>query len=301
MAKISSSLFFIFCFSFFILPKATAGFFSDSAGVNGDKFLVIPLNARIVSMGESGVAVSGTDFCEYNPASICGQEPVFQFSHLNYFEGLTLSQFRFFFRFETLDYSGNKAMVHFVGFSVKNFSASDEERDGITGAVGGSFGVKNQSFEGIYATRLNKVYFGIGIKSVTEKISNFSSDGFLVDSGVVVPLGKIVNLGCSMRNLGKSFDSGKSPLALRVGLSAIFSSFLAVADLEKISSEKTSLSTGLEYRFDLFSFRVGCGYRDFLLPAAGFGIVFKNIIFDYAYSYHKYLGENHYFTVSLGF
>jgi len=278
-----------------------AGFFTNSTGVNGGQFLKIPMNAKFVALGENGIAFSGIDFAECNPASIGGQKPVFQFSHLNYFGGLSIDRFQALVRFSSLDYYGQNSMDHFVVFSVKNFTASDEERDVMTGASVGSFSLRNQCLGVGYAAKIKKAYFGVRGKTISEKIAGFSSLGFVLDFGAIVPLGENLKFGGSLLNMGKNFDSGKAPVTLRAGVSAEFPSFLIVSDFEKVCQEKVSFGSGFEYRADFASFRLGAVYGDFFEPSAGVGFGFGNLVFDYAFRWHKYLGANHYFTVSLGF
>jgi len=294
-------LFFIFYSSFFILPEAVAGFLDVSPGKTGVSFLRVPLSARVVALGSSGAGARGIDFAGKNPASFYGSETAMQFSHLNYFEGLSLDQARIFLNFESYDAFNENRMDHFICLEIKNFSSSDDRRDMLTGEKTGSFGINNRCIRLSYAYEVRGISYGIAGKSVTEKIDGSSSDGFAFDFGLIRWLGEAASFGLSVQNLGRNISSSPLPLTVSAGLNFEGLKNCLLFDIEKTEEEKSKMSCGVEHSLDFMKLRAGLSYQDFVKPSAGFGVKKGHFVIDYAFSFHKYLGGNHLFTVSCNF
>ncbi|MFH1957859.1 MAG: hypothetical protein ABIJ15_05225 [bacterium] len=298
--KILFLLFFTFHVSRF--TSLNAGFLDVSPGKTGVSFLRVPLSARVVALGNCGAGASGADFIERNPASFYGCETAMQFSHLNYFEGLSLNQAGIFLNFrDGYDtFSGNK-LEHFICLEIKNFSSSDDRRDMLTGEKTGSFGINNRCLRLAYAFEKKDVRYGIAGKSVTEKIDESSSDGFAFDFGMIRWLGETASFGLSVQNIGRDISSSPLPLTVSAGFSIEGLRDCLLLDIEKTEEEESKMSCGIEHSLDFMELRAGISRQDILRPSAGFGIKRGHFAIDYAFSFHRYLGGNHLFTVSARF
>lgn len=297
--KILFLLFFMFHVSRFTLLNA--GFFDVSTGKTGVSFLRIPLSARVVALGYSGAGATGIDFTGKNPAAFYGTETAMQFSHLNYFEGLSLNQARIFLNFESYDIFNENRLEHFVCLEIKNFSSSDDRRDMLTGEKTGSFGINNRSLRLSYAYEVKDISYGIAGKLVTEKIDKSSSDGFAFDFGLIRWLGETTSFGLSVQNIGRNISSSPLPLTVSAGLNFEGLRNRLLFDIEKTKEEKSKMSAGIEHSLGFMELRAGVSRQDFLRPSAGFGVKKGHFVIDYAFSFHKYLGGNHLFTVSARF
>jgi len=288
-------------FHAFFSPMLNAGFLDVSPGKTGVSFLRVPLSARVVALGHCGAGASGIDFTGKNPAAFYGCKTAMQFSHLNYFEDLSLNQARIFLNFESYDtFSGNKP-EHYVCLEIKNFSSSDDRRDMLTGAKTGSFGINNRCLRLAYAYEKKDVSYGIAGKSVTEKIDESSSDGFAFDFGMLRWLGEAVSFGLSVQNVGRDFSSSPLPLTVSAGISIEGLRDRLLLDIEKTEEEKSKMSCGIEHSLEFMDLRAGLTKQDILRPSAGFGIKKGAFVIDYAFVSHRYLGGNHLFTVSVQF
>ncbi len=158
---------------------------------------------------------------------------------------------------------------------------------------------------------------GISFKMVSQGFSGFSSfepvenSGFDMDLGLISKINDDTNLGFSIKNLipGNNIGKDELPTSVNVGISRYFSRFNLLTDLD-IDMETTRnllLRAGFGWNPSApLKIRMGLDQKPnagstITNLAAGIGLSFKGISFDYAY--HTFAGlpemSTHFFSICI--
>ena len=278
-----------------------AGFFDVSPGKSGAAFMRVSLAAKKAALGGGGTALRGTDFLESNPAAIYEAPASLQFSHLMYFDSLSLNDAKLTFSIESSDSYGVGKINNFLCLGLRTFSSSEDRRDMLTGEKTGSFNVNNKSISLSYAFLSENYTTGFSLKNISEGIDSALSSAAALDAGIIKDVSEELSLGASARNIGKKISGSRLPLTLSAGGAYRFDEFTVNADLEKSSEEEKIFSTGIEYPVAPLLLRGGLSYQGLIRPSAGIGVRRRKFVLDYAFSLHKYLGNSHLFTLTAEF
>jgi len=286
-------------FLLFFYSSLWAGLADVSPGKSGASFMRVPVSARQKALAGSGFALTGIDFAEENPASVMGAEGALQFSRVMYFEGLALNNARFLFNFESYNPYDGVNKENFLCLGIRSFSFSDDKTDMLTGAKTGNFAVNDKSIYLTYGFTAGGAQAGITVKMISENIDNNSSSAKAFDLGFITGGGEYFSIASSVRNIGGKISGSPLPLTVSLG-AAVKGEFVTfTAGAEKTREESLILSVGGEDEINNLTLRLGAKYQSVVEPSAGFGIKWHSFSFDYAVSYHKYLGGNHLFTVQI--
>lgn len=142
------------------------------------------------------------------------------------------------------------------------------------------------------------LWAGCGIKSLALHIDQFGDRVFFEgDLGLLSKAHENLFLGASLKNLSH-------PLLREFRAGAAFrpiQGLFWMLDLEQIPGHPFLFRTGAE--FDLArSFSIRSGFQKFPLQySAGFGLRFRAVQLDYAYSSHENLSDTHLFSFTLEF
>ncbi|PKN00500.1 MAG: hypothetical protein CVU78_00900 [Elusimicrobia bacterium HGW-Elusimicrobia-2] len=278
-----------------------AGFFDVSPGKSGAAFMRVALSARKLALGGGGTALTGADFVETNPAALYDAPAALQFSHLMYFDSISLNDAKFTFSVESSDSYGVERINNFLCLGLRSFSSDEDRRDMLTGIKTGSFGVNARSVFLSYAFLSDNYTGGLTVKNISESVDNNLSSAAAFDAGAIKDINENLSLGASVRNIGKKISESPLPFTLSAGLAYRGDDFTINGDIEKSSEENKVFSAGVEYPMVPLVLRGGLIYQDLIRPAAGIGVKHNNFILDYAFSFHKYLGQRHLFTLTAEF
>lgn len=300
---------------------------SSQAGTSGAQFLKIGAGSRAAGMAEAYVAVADDVYSGYyNPAGLTKMTaPEFAGQHVSYFQDTNYEFVSFAFPFEGQQ-SGpakvgqEKFSRQAVGLSIYNLSVKDiERRIGDTVVAAGLFDSSDMAYALSYAYRL-KENFGIGgtFKYIRKKIDTASAWAVAVDLGVQYhPLpDRPLDIGLSIRNLGTKlkYEQGSDPLPLGCvfGLAYSFAPQLKVgADFVKYRDTDFFVSAGAEYSKEFtenFAGALRGGYTTHYKDidglqgvAAGAGIRYARLNFDFAWVPFGDLGNTFRYTLSVRF
>jgi len=282
-------------------PASYAGFFDVSPGKSGAAFMRVTLSARKLALGGGGTALRGVDFIEANPAALYDEPTSLQFSHLMYFDSLSLNDAKFTFSVESSDSYGVGSINNFLCLGMRSFSSDENRLDMLTGVKTGSFGVSARNIFLSYAFLSDDYTAGLTVKNISESIDGNLSTASGVDAGMIKDVNEIISIGASVRNIGKKISGSPLPLTASAGFAYRLDEFTINGDIEKTAEENKLFSAGIEYMMVPLLIRGGLSYQDIPRPSMGFGAVYNNFILDYAFSFHKYLGQSHLFTLTAKF
>ena len=148
-----------------------------------------------------------------------------------------------------------------------------------------------------------RFYFGVSFRSARLRIERYGSDNtFIFDTGCILKLTDQCQWGASISNLFQS-RIGKSeeplPQIMRTGIGyEPFQGILLSVEIDKDVRYPFEIRAGAEIRpLSPLALRFGFGREpDFF--SAGFGLIWKYCIFDYAFTTHPILGATHQGSVS---
>lgn len=168
-------------------------------GQAGFQFLRIPIGARQVSMGNSGLANSiGAAAVYWNPAGVALQKGYeAQFSNLQWFGDISYRQFTGVAGVSALGTVG--FFVQYLGYP-DIVETTEEAPDG-TGATFAPYDIA----VGLNLSRqmTDRVAFGINLKYISENIALVSASAFAVDIGLTYNTGyQGLQLGFAIQNYG---------------------------------------------------------------------------------------------------
>lgn len=301
-------------FSVFLLvfvPQLRAD--DSKVGTTAYSFLKIGIGARSQAMGSAFVGLSDDESALYfNPAGIMQLNgKSFIFSYNNYLTDIQ---------------SGFVGFVHPYGDRTRlgawidymNYGSMVETDS--TGKRLGTFGAGDLALGLTYAQSLSPIFhFGLTGKFIYGKIQDYSSDALAVDLGLLLKFkDQRSRLGLAVRNLGVQLkgytESHKEslPTVFELGLSHHLRGFPLIFsfDTAKPIDNDYHFDFGGEYLgFKPLFLRVGWttfgenfkteSDKDNLAGfSGGFGLLWRNYRFDYAYSSFADLGSVHRLTIS---
>jgi len=249
--------------------------------------LNIPVSARSFSF--AGLSSINYDLSNVanNPSALKNfTDYSFSFSHFLWFEGLNIESIIF----------GRRN----IGFSYITTKTDLEERDEKGNLTG-----RNSSFSssvmniGFSPYSFSGIDFGMGIKSVKEKIEDTSVSSVLLDFSL-----SFFKYYLAIRNIGNKVETGKKypvPTSLNIGGEEKMGRFNFLYEISYRGERKLLYRSGFEFASNIFSLRAGFKYLDFIDTFFGFGIKYKRFVFDYSFSPHPYLGLRQNFSLKIGF
>ncbi len=271
------------------------------AGDAGAAFLKVPVDARVVGMGEAAAAyVDDASALYYNPAGLAKIEKIdLLFMHSEWLLGMNHEYFAGAFVFENIgtfglsfNYwgSGTMAGVTIRGDTTYEFSMYDW-----TANLG-------------YARDFGKLDIGFGFKFLSEKNESLSTWAVALDFGGMYDLPiKGLRAGVSLSNIGTSLkldqDSYSLPILVRFGWRYNLMNLGFAQDFIISNADNLGVAVGAEYWVaEIMALRLG--YRNgsdvdgISGLRAGLGIVLKGFGLDYGFAPYGRLGLTHRFSLS---
>lgn len=282
-------------------------FEKEETGI-GMSFLKLPVSARQAAMGGTSAAVNeGAGGVYSNPAKMLTPEPQksFVFNHQNLVQGIHQEFAGFLF-------SGSEKAV---GFSASGlFVGGMEYRTG-PGESQGDFSAYDFSASLSGAFRLySDMSVGLRTKIIHERIFEYSATVYAFDFGILYRPFDRLKFGATLENLGPKYSMIKDsktlsrlPLTWRAGFAFALPSVwnmqeCLALDVWKSPDVRLRVDAGAEITHSSnFSLRFGGKFNyDTQSFTAGFGYLWKNITFDYAFvPYTSSLGQAHVITLTL--
>ena len=291
---------------------------SDYAGTSAAQFLKLGAGSKAGGVAEAYSAAADDVYSAYyNPAGLARMaSPEFAAQHVSYFQDINYEFLAFAFPFDKKDGMSKQALA----LSIYSLSVNDlETRTGDTLLASGLFDASDSAYALSYAHRLKK-NFGLGatVKYIREKIDTESADAVAMDAGLYFkPLeDKPLDMGLAVRNFGSklNFGGGKDPLPLGGALGLAYTFLLGLkADIDFVQYRDTPLilAGGAEYSRDFkheMSGALRLGYTthnkdvDGLRGiAAGAGLRYSRLMFDFAWVPFGDLGNTFRYTLSARF
>lgn len=288
------------------------------AGTSGAQFLKLGAGSKAGGVAEAYTAAADDVYAAYyNPAGLSRMAaPEFAAQHVTYFQDINYEFLAFALPFDKKDGVPRQTLA----LSIYNLSVNDlETRTGDTLLASGLFDASESAYALSYAYRLKK-NFGLGatVKYVREKIDTESAGAVAMDAGLYYkPLAdKPLDIGFTVRNFGSKLDfgGGKDPLPLGGALGFAYSFLPGLkADIDFVQYRDTSLilAGGAEYSRDFkheMSGALRLGYTthnkdvDGLKGiAAGAGLRYSRLMFDFAWVPFGDLGNTFRYTLSARF
>ncbi|MFN3550504.1 MAG: PorV/PorQ family protein [Endomicrobiia bacterium] len=296
--------------SFFMINLCLA--VSENSGTAAFAFLKLYSGLRAQAMGENYVAVDeGIDTIYYNPAGIAGNKNVkLSSEYMLWLDILTKSNLSFVhpsvWKIGTLGFG-----VDYINIPYEKRTAEDDDNYESASVQSGAIYLS-------YARTIKeKLTFGLNLKFIFQNFGIQGSEysdtfGLAVDVGGIYRILDKTNVGLVVKNLGKEFakTEDKMPVLLKLGQATKFlnDKLLFVSDLDYgIVDGTLSLGVGGEYKLTKnFYPRVGYKYiftnnnLSFVYGInIGFGIIYKNLNFDYVFTPKDDLGNVH--RIALGY
>jgi len=272
------------------------------AGDAGAAFLKIPVDAKVVGMGEASAAYAdNVSALYYNPAGL-GEIESFSLLFMHNTWLLSMNH----------EYAG-------LAFAVKNIGtfglAFNYWGSGgipvitIRGdSTGDTFSASDWTLNVAYSRNFGVLSLGTGFKYLSERNEDFSSSAMAFDFGLRYDVAiKGLQTGISLTNLGTSIkldqESFSLPVLVRLGWKYNLQQLGFAQDFIFSNSDKFSIALGAEYWFAevmalRFGYRSGSETGGLSGLRAGLGIYFKSLGFDYAVAPYGQLGLSHRFSLS---
>jgi len=291
-----------------LVALPSAGLLAGEAGTSGFVFLRLGNGARAGAMGEAFTAIADdATGIYYNPAGMANADGV----ELN----VTHSEWLMDTRFEQVSIV-NEMLGGAVGFSFTGVYYGDMDRypDYPALVPDGTFSPYDLSCAAGYAMDvLPNLSAGVTAKLIYEKIDFESATGWAVDVGLThTSMIEGLTLAASMLNLGPQakFVEEKfyPPFQLRGGAAYRYDSawlkgnVIAATDAVFPNDGTAKLHMGMEYNYRrLVSVRAGYKANyDVQGATLGFGVVYRNLRFDYAYMpIESVFGDIHRFSINV--
>lgn len=309
---VSKSIILAFVFSF-LLSVVSVPVFCGGPGTAAVPFLKIGIGAKPASMGEAYTAVGNGIYSLYfNPAIIAKmQDKEVAASQIMWIEGITYTHFGTAYYFKKIGTIG-------INYSILNYgdipiTTTDPTPVGMMTATDNLLMLS-------YARVLSpKISLGTNIKYITQNYYSYSSDGVLLDIGILTSIASFP-LGISLQNVGNGFkmknstrkDTDPPPTELKIGTGYEFTSnrLRLAVDLAQVVDNKLNLGLGAEYGFlnNIIQVRGGYKYKlggnDLGTISGlrfGFGINLYGTNVDYAFAPAGDLGVTHRMSLSYKF
>ncbi|MDR1195174.1 MAG: PorV/PorQ family protein [Endomicrobium sp.] len=300
---------FILSFLFVFFPVLS--YASSSVGTTAVPFLKYGAGARAAGMGSafSAVTGAGSDMIYWNPAGIASiNRQDVSLMYLSGFEGIS---------YGWASYAMPSVYGSFGG-AIQYLSSGKQAGTDIFGSSTSDFSTYDFAISFSYAKyydlgKAGILDYGLNLKYIYSKLDT-SADAFAVDAGAIFTLAdNVTSIGAVLQNVGTNMKYNEEdevlPFVARVGVSRIFIKNLLVAfDINFPNDNDIFPSFGAEYSINIMqdadiAIRAGYDGRQkdidgFSRINAGFGLKYRDYIFDYAFSPYGNLGDVH--RVSLG-
>lgn len=296
---------------FLFLAFPLLSYASSSAGTTVVPFLKYGAGARAAGMGSafSAVTGAGSDMIYWNPAGLASiDRQDVSLLYLSGFEGIS---------YGWVSYAVATLYGSF-GFAAQYMSSGNIDGTGPAAEDASDFSAYDFAVSLSYAKYYDLgnagiVDYGGSVKYIYSKIDN-SASAFAFDAGAVFTFNDaLTSLGAVIQNVGTSLKYNEEretlPFVLRIGASRkFFENLLVTFDLNFPNDNDVFPSFGAEYSIAVLqdadiALRAGYDGRrkdidGFSSFNAGFGLKYKDYMFDYAFSPYGNLGDVH--RVSLG-
>lgn len=234
------------------------------------------LGPRLTALGNNGAAVTDVWALQANPSGITSIEK--SIVSLNYIKHLFSNEISTQSLVAVIPLKNN-----FFGASFQRYGFAEYSESKIGFAYAKKFGEK-------LAIALNGNYHQL-------KITNYgSSTGFSVDIGALYNFNNALTFGAFVSNPSKQKFSSTEilvaiPTSFNLGASYLASDKVLIAtSVSKMLNQSIDVSLGIDYKImDLLSLRGGLSVKPFK-QYAGFGLNYKNFLFDMATTYEVNLG-----------
>jgi len=307
-----------------ILICSTPAGFAKSGANSGGILLRMPIDARNVSLGNSGAGVAGFANClENNPASLAYLNRLnLSMSHISVLSDLQMNSLLY-----SEPFGQNKAFSFFAKMlrsdEIQRTEFIDFDRYSITGtfdikdvAAGISFAHKSANPIEVFGKSLTASY-GVTLKYLKSEIAEFKADAFAADAGIFFQnILSPFSFGVSILNCGNKLkyisEGDKLPLTLKTGFAYCnteVSPLMVCGDLILLRNAPVEFTLGIDYQLSrYFSLRTGFDSRNDIDVglSAGFGISMplnnkKSSLMNFEYAYKPYgdIGDYHYITFTL--
>ncbi|MEO0162162.1 MAG: PorV/PorQ family protein [candidate division WOR-3 bacterium] len=271
-------------------------------GDAGAAFLRIPVDARVVGMGEAGVSyIDNPSALYYNPAGIAYIHKFgILFMHNAWLLGMN---------HEYLAGTFNLKNIGTFGMAFNYWGSGEIQGVTIRGDTipGYYFSASDWVISLGYARQFQNFSLGIGFKYLSEKNESLSTSAMAIDIGSIykTPL-KGLDLGLSFSNLGTSVkldqESFALPLLVRLGWRYNIKDFNITQDFIFSNGDNFGFGAGVEYWVAQilslrFGYRTGSDYDGLSGLRAGFGVLLKGFGIDYGVAPYGKLGISHRFSL----
>ncbi len=267
--------------------------------VETTSILNYPLGARVNAMGNTYAGLSADVFSSYLNSGLLGMinRKEVGFATAILYENTIMNYFGYVH--PTVDY-GNFAVgvSHLTSWGAKETNEYNQ-------FTGNEFSFNSVLFNFCWGREIiRKFYTGGNAKFVSNSLYTYSQNFFTTNIGIIYLVSSAITLGANFNNLFTltlSDTEDKLPLGVNFGLGIKpFETFILGIDVGKRKTGSSLLDTysfGLETSiWKMFNLRAG---RNNLETTLGFGVIYKNINFDYALVLQDYLGSTH--RISLDF
>jgi competence ComEA-like helix-hairpin-helix protein len=150
------------------------------------------------------------------------------------------------------------------------------------------------------------IMFGYNLKSMSVKIQEYGSDtAFGIDMGLLARISDDLGLGAAAKNVNDPEISRGGEKLTQEFLTGLYYRPLPglnfVFDLDKVLNKPVAIRIGTEFRIvDFFALRTGIQTNPSNY-SFGFGVNYKTMYFDYAFTSHPTLDSLHIVTISAKF
>jgi len=290
----------IFCLSFKLYPA--------HPGSVGGQILKMGIDAKSVSMGEASAAglFNNSNIIYSNPAGLSAiNKKQFYITHMNRIVDLRY-----------LNLSANIPLKNNSSFGIGIFSlyTKDTRRDGITGNKLGEFMNYNNILTLAYSRKFKKIYSGVELKIVSNKLDSYKSSNIALDIGVLYVFNQKIALGATLQNIRTDIypigEKETIPLNLKTGIYyKPFKKISFLFDLNFPEDTKPILNSGFEFNIKFLSLRAGYKYKFQKISlgglnglSVGFGISIKEYVIDYAFTPYGDIGNStHRISIGISF
>ncbi len=272
-------------------------------GDAGAAFLRIPVDARVVGMGEAGCSyVNNATALYYNPAGLAniGKFNV-SANHNEWLLGMNHEYIGAGFGLENIGTFGI-ALNYWGSGSIQGITIRGDTIPGYY------FSAYDWSLNSGFGREFGSLALGVGVKFISEKSESLSGSALGCDFGGIyrLPL-KGMSAGLSISNLGTGLkldqESFSLPVMIRLGWKYNLKNFGITQDFIFSNSDKFGLGIGVEYIIaEILALRSGYrtadNYEGLAGLRAGFGIVVRGLVIDYGVAPYGRLGFSHRITIS---
>lgn len=272
------------------------------AGDAGAVFLKIPVDARVVGIGEASAAyVDNASALYYNPAGLGEIESVdLLLMHNAWLLGMSHEYAALAFAIRNVGTFG-LAFNYWGSGSIPVITIRGD-------STGNTFSASDWTVNIGYGKDFGSFAFGAGFKYLSEKNEDFSSSAMAFDFGMMYHLPiKGLQTGISLSNLGTNVELDQEsfplPMLVRLGWRYNLQGLGFAQDFIISNADKFGIALGAEYWVAeiialRFGYRTGSGAGGLSGLRAGLGVCVKSFGLDYAVAPYGQLGLTHKFSLS---